>query len=193
MTHGKLNNHLTSVSKQCENVFSPTSSLASFPHPFTETLSGGWVQFFCARAQGQKVSDNTNLNLIKHAPLRISSDRSGFFYFCIRLQVNLEIGLTFFLIKFFEYRHSLQAAKIHRNAVMSFIPIITYLYHIQYREGLVLRGLSKLPYYREASEKPNLSADQFHWSNFGFIQSVKISRYLGSVLSGKRLALSWTS
>lgn len=76
MTHGKLNNHLTSVSKQCKNVFSPTSSLASFPHPFTETLSGGRVQFFCARAQGQKVSAKTNLNLIQHTPLRISSEMS---------------------------------------------------------------------------------------------------------------------
>lgn len=55
------------------------------------------------------------------------------------------------------------------------------------------RVVQALPDYREVSGKPNHSTDHFQWSHFWFIQAIKISRYLLSVLSGKRLALSWIS
>lgn len=55
------------------------------------------------------------------------------------------------------------------------------------------RVVQVLPYYRGESGKPSHSTDQFQWSHFWFIQAIKISRYLISVLSGKTLALSWTS
>lgn len=55
------------------------------------------------------------------------------------------------------------------------------------------RVVQVLPYYRGESGKPSHSTVQFQWSHFWFIQAIKVSRYLISVLSGKTLALSWTS
>lgn len=170
------------------------SSLASFPpaprplqRPCRVQPAAGY-SFSVPKLRARRSQANTNLKLIQHTPLKIPSDRSVY-SFCIRLQVSLETGLTFlFLIQFFWVQTFIACSQNSQKISHEFVcPSLHTCTTSSTEKNWSWQGCPSITILERRIRK----AKPFDWpiwvESFCSIQAIKISRYLISVLTGKRL------